>query len=164
MVCVWRSCLGRGSPTHFCIYFWRYRRSVPIGKKGGADMGQARMSQARTRDTDDLRSSNLAAWTLRSVEHTPSNFGRDPWPVRQGLVAAVKCSVRKTRNFCCPRAGCGTEKQKPEPCVGFNTTKADTCLFCVFRSHKCLPQGRVSVVIQNPFYVRTRYLAGTTWC
>ena len=35
--------------------------------------------------------SNLAARTLSLVEHTLSKFCRDPWPVRRGLVAAVKC-------------------------------------------------------------------------
>ena len=53
----------------------------------------------RSRDTDHLRPSKLAARTLHSVEHTPSKFGHDPWPVRRGLVAAVKCGARKARFF-----------------------------------------------------------------
>ena len=40
--------------------------------------------------------------------------------------------------FLCP--ACGTEQEKPEPCVGFNTTKGKTCFVSVFRSHNCRPQ------------------------
>ena len=53
---------------------------------------------------------------------TPSKVGHDACPVRRGLVASVKCCVRNARFFSC-RAGCGTEEEKPEPCVGFNNTK-----------------------------------------
>ena len=63
-------------------------------------MGEAPTSQARSRDTDHLRPSNLAARTLYLVEHTLSKFGGDPCPVRRGLAAAVKCHVRKTPFFC----------------------------------------------------------------
>ena len=58
-------------------------------------MGQAPTFQARTRDTDLLRPSNLAARTLSIVENTLSKFGGDPFPLRRGLAAAVKCYVRK---------------------------------------------------------------------
>ena len=78
------------------------------------ELGQPPKSQARPRDTDYLQPSNLAARTLRSVEHAPSKFGHDLCPVKLGLVAAVKCFVRKARFF----RRCGTEREKPEPCAG----------------------------------------------
>ena len=68
-------------------------------KKNDTEMGQAPTSQARPRDTDRLRPSNLTARTLSLVEHTISMFCCDPCPVGQGLVAAVKCYVRKARIF-----------------------------------------------------------------
>ena len=36
-------------------------------------------------------------------------------------------------------AGCGTEQEKPESFVGFNTTRGKPVLFSVFRSHNCRP-------------------------
>ena len=79
--------------------------------------------------TTYVRPSNLAARTLRSVEHTPSKFSHDPCPVRRGLVAAVKCCVRKARFFRCPgrlwnktreaRALCGFQHHKGEKKIVF---------------------------------------------
>ena len=54
-------------------------------------MGQAPTPQARPRDNDHLRPSNLAASTLSLAEHALSNFGGDPCPVRRGIAAAVQC-------------------------------------------------------------------------
>ena len=54
--------------------------------------------QARHRDKDHFRPSNLAARTLSVVEHTLSKFGDDPCPVRQGLVACAKSTF-----FSCSR-------------------------------------------------------------
>ena len=34
--------------------------------------------------------------------------------------------------FFAVRAGCGTEQEKPEPCVGFNTTRGKTCFVFLF--------------------------------
>ena len=69
------------------------------------------------------------ARSLRSVEHTPSEFVHDPFPVRQGFVAAVKCCVRKARFFRCPgrlwsttreaRALCALQHHKGEKQFGF---------------------------------------------
>ena len=64
-------------------------------------MGQAPMSQARPCDTYHLWPSNLAARTPRSVERTLSKFWRYPCPAKRGLVAAVKCCVRKAHVFMC---------------------------------------------------------------
>ena len=103
-----------------------------VSQKYGTELGQAPTSQARSRDTDHLRPSNLAARTLSLVEHTLSKFSGDPCPVRRGIVAAVKCCVRKARFFAV-QAGCGTEQEKPEPCVGFNVStpqRGKTVLFC----------------------------------
>ena len=89
-------------------------------KKVDTELGQPPMSQARPRDTDRLPHSKLAARTLRSVEHTPSKFGDDPWPVRRGLVAAVSVVCEKhvfsllwnrTREA---RALCGFQHHKGE--------------------------------------------------
>ena len=68
-------------------------------EKKNAEIGQAPTSQARPRDEDHLRPSNLAARTLSLVEHALSKFGGDPCPARRGLAAAVKCYVRKARFF-----------------------------------------------------------------
>ena len=73
--------------------------SCSVSRKHDTELGHAPTSQARPRDTGHLRPSKLAASTLRSVEHTPSKFGHDPCPVKRGLVATVKCCVRKARFF-----------------------------------------------------------------
>ena len=57
-------------------------------------MGHAPTSQAKPRDTANLRSthwadSQLVAYTLEDC--------RGPWRVRRGLVAGANCYVRKTR-------------------------------------------------------------------
>ena len=86
--------------THFCINVFAMQNTRPFSiRKIHAEMGQAPRSQARPQDTDDLRPSYLAARTLSLVEHTLSTFGGDPCPMRQGLVASVKCYVRKARSF-----------------------------------------------------------------
>ena len=72
-----------------------------VSQKNDTELGQAPTSQARPRDTDHLRPSNLAARTLSLVEHTLSKFGGDPCPARRGITAAVKCYVRKARFFLC---------------------------------------------------------------
>ena len=76
---------------------WPHFRS----EKKHPEIGQAPTSQARPRDADHLRPSNLAAKTLSLVEHTLSKFGGDPCSLRRGLAAAVKCYVRKARFFSC---------------------------------------------------------------
>ena len=76
------------------------RRSFPIRKKLCTNGSGSHAQSERPRDTDHLlRPSNLAARTLSLVEHTLSKFGGDPYPVRRGLVAAVKCYVRKKYVF-----------------------------------------------------------------
>ena len=55
----------------------------------------------RDLETAHLRPSNLAAKTLRLVEHTISKFGVDPCPGRPRLEAAAKCYVRKARFSLC---------------------------------------------------------------
>ena len=123
MVCVSRSRFGFGGLIKFCINFLRYRTGHFRSEKKHPEMGQAPTSQARPRDTDHLRPSNLAARTLSFVEHTLSKFGGDPCRLRRGLAAAVKCFVRKARSF---RFFC---TEKPEPCVWVSTPQRDN-LFC----------------------------------
>ena len=94
MACVSWSRLGRGSLTPFRIIFFRSEMNCSVSQKVYTEVGQAPTYQARSREADHLRP-NLAARTLRSVEHTPSKFGHDPCPVRRGFVAAVKCCERK---------------------------------------------------------------------
>ena len=130
MVCVSRSRLGRGGLTQFCINFLRYRTGGHFrSEKNYPQMGQAPTSQAKPRDTDHLRPSNLAAGTLSLVEHTLSKFGDDPCPVRRGLAAAVKCYVRKARFF---SLLLNRTKEARECCVGLNTTKGKTCFVSCF--------------------------------
>ena len=87
-------------PTHFCINVFAMQNTRPFSiRKMHAEMGQAPTSQARPQDADDLRPSYLAARTLGLAERTLSTFGGDPCSVRQGLVASVKCYVRKARSF-----------------------------------------------------------------
>ena len=62
-------------------------------------MGQTPTCQARPRDINPLRASNLASRTLSLVEHKLSKFGGDPCPVTRGLVATAMCYMRKAR-FC----------------------------------------------------------------
>ena len=77
-LCLEVSRFARGSLTHSCIVFsWSETTSCSVSQKVGTELGQDPTSQARDRDTDHLRPSNLAARTLRSVEHTPSMFGYD---------------------------------------------------------------------------------------
>ena len=84
-------------------FFFRSKMtSCSESQKVDTALGQTPASQARPRDTDHLRPSNLAARTLRSVEHKLSKFGHDPCPVRRGLVAAVKWFVRRDGSFRCP--------------------------------------------------------------
>ena len=74
------------------------RRPRTEQSKDDTELGQAPTSLGRPRDKDHLPRSNLAARTLSSVDNALSN-GCDLCPVRRGLVAAVKCYVRKTRLF-----------------------------------------------------------------
>ena len=66
---------------------WPHFRS----EKKHPEIGQAPTSQARPRDADHLRPSNLAGRTINIVEHTISKFGGDRCPVNRGFAPAVKC-------------------------------------------------------------------------
>ena len=74
------------------------RRSFPIGKKRyiNGSVSPVPRETSRRRPSMALK---LGREDLRSVDHTPSKFGHDPFPVRRGLVAAVKCCMRKSRFF-----------------------------------------------------------------
>ena len=54
---------------------------------------------------------------------------------------------RQRRSAMCEKhvffAAAETEREQPEPCVGFNTTKGKTVLFSVFRSHNCRLQRKL---------------------
>ena len=68
-------------------------------EKNDIERGQAPTSQARSRDTDHLRPSNLAArilswWSI----HSPK-IGHDPCSEWRGLVAAVKSDMREKHVF-----------------------------------------------------------------
>ena len=96
-----------------------------VSQKIDTELGQAPTSQARRRDTDHLRPSNLAARTLSLVGHTLSKFGGDPCPVRRALAAAVKCYVRKARFS---RCSC-EQNERSQSLVWVSTPKRDN-LFC----------------------------------
>ena len=103
-------------------------------------MGQAPTSQARTRDTYHLRPSHLVARTLTLGEHTISKLCRDACAVKRGLVAAVKCYVRKARFFLCRQRTEMTHHYYRRHCSrGFCTIKGNPASFSVFRSHNCRP-------------------------
>ena len=105
--------------------------SCSVSQKVDTELGQAPTSQARPRDTDHLRPSNLAARTLSLVEHTLSKFGGDPCPVRRGIAGSgeVLCEkitffrllLNRTREA---RALCGFQHHKGENlfCFLFSAT------------------------------------------
>ena len=138
MVCVLRSRLECGALTPFCINFLRYRTGGHFrSEKNDPEMGQAPTSQARPRDTDHLRPSNLEAGTLTLVERTLSNFGGDPCPVRRGLVAVVKCCKS---TFFLAHAVNRKDRSLPTALLaGFSTMKGNPVLFSVFQSHNSRP-------------------------
>ena len=137
--------LGTWGPDPFLYQFFaiQNRRSFPAGhsrsEKNDPEMGQVSTFRARLRDTDHLRASNLAARTLRFVEHTLSKFGDDPCPVRRRLAAAVKCYVRKARFFLCRQRTEMTQSLPTALLAGFSTMKGNPVLFSVFRSHNSRP-------------------------
>ena len=98
-----------------------------VSQKDDTEQGQAPTSQARPRDTDHLRPSNLAAMTLSLVEHTLYKFGDDWCPVRRGIAAAVKYYVRAQSTFSPlllnrtreARALCGFQNHKGVSCFVF---------------------------------------------
>ena len=141
MVCLEVSLGTWGSdPVMYQLLSIQNRRSLPIRNKH-PEMGQAPTSQARPRDTDHLRPSNLAARTLSLVEHTLSKFGRDPCPVRRRLVAAVKCYLRKKRFFSCTWASNRNDPSLPTALLaGFSTMKGNPVLFSVFWYDNYRPQ------------------------
>ena len=138
MVCVSRSRLGRGSLTQFCIILFRSEMTYSVSQNVDTEMAPAPTSQAKPRDTDHLRPSNLAARTLRSVEHAPSKFGYDPCLVRRGLVAAVTCCVRK--NIYSPSGQVLEQNKRSQSLVWVSTPQmGKTLSFSVFRCQNCRP-------------------------
>ena len=100
MVCFSRSRLGRGGLTHLCGNFLRYRTGGTSDRKSNENRnGSGSHVASETSRQTTYGPQNLAARTLSVEEHTLSKFCRDPCPVRCGLVAAVKCYVRKTHFF-----------------------------------------------------------------
>ena len=108
-------------------------------------LGQAPTSQARPRDTDHLRPSNLAARILSLVKHTLSKFGGDPCPVRRGLAAAVKCYVQKN-TFLSLLAVEQNERSQSRVWVSTQRGK----LFCFLFSDPMIVGLRVRVMINQP--------------
>ena len=112
----------------FLDNFFCSQMTCSVSQKVGAELGQAPTSQARPGDTDHLRPSNLAARTLRSVEHTPSKFGHDPCRVRRD--SSLQSSVACEKDFFALSGQAVEQSKKPEPCVGF-ITGGETCfVFC----------------------------------
>ena len=92
--------LGSWEPDPF-LYQLFFRWEMPscsASRKVGTEMGQPPTSQARLRDTDHLRPSNLAARTLRQWSiHSSFVMIRGLWG--EDSLAAMKCCVRKSRFF-----------------------------------------------------------------
>ena len=131
MVCVSRFRLGRGSLTHFWIIFFL------IGKDLLFSIAKTcyRTGSAPHAPSETSRHRPPTALKLGNEDSTLSEpctvkLGHDSCPVRRGLVAAVKCRVRTTRFFDV-QAGCGTEREKPGPCVGLHH-KEETLLCFLF--------------------------------
>ena len=137
MVCVSRSRMRRGSLTHFCTYTPEYIlssrniTSCSVSQKVDTELCQAPTSQAKSRDQTTHGPHTWGGEDSTLSVHRPPKFGHDPCPVRRGLVAAIKRCAREARFFRSPgrlwNRTRGAEKGKPEPCVGFNTTKGETC-------------------------------------
>ena len=131
-------------------------------------MGQAPTSQATPRDTAHLRPSNLAARTLSLVEHTLSKFCRDPCPVRRGLVAAMKCCVRKARFFL---PSLGREQKYPittdDTAGGFQYDEGKSCCFLfsdsIFVGLTTVRNEKTSTGYRCPTKAHTRYTLIYTW-
>ena len=130
MVCASRSCLGR-EPDPFLDHFFLIGNVLnSVSQRVDTELGQAPTSHARPRETDHLRTSNLAARTLSLVEHTLSKFGGDPCPLRRGIAAAVKCYVRKARFS---RFFLLNRTREARALCGFQHHKRDN-LFCILFS------------------------------
>ena len=102
--------------------------SCSVSQEIDTKLGQVPTSQARPRDADHVRPSNLAARTLRPVEHTPSKFGHDPSPVRRGLVASVKCLCATSTFF--SLSGPAVEQNKRSQSLVWVSTPQRGNLFC----------------------------------
>ena len=63
------------------------------------------------------------------MEHTLSEFGDGPRPVRRGLVTALKCSVRNARFFLCRQRTEMTHHYTDGTARGFRCDERKSCLF-----------------------------------
>ena len=139
MFCVSRSRLGRGGQTQFCVNFLRYRTGSQFrsGKKSSRN-GSGSDVPSKTSRHRPPTASKRGSKDPTLVEHTSSKFGHDPWPVRRGLVAAVKWCVRKARFF-----AVGEQNERSQSLVWVSTPqRGKPVLFSVFRSHICSPYFR----------------------
>lgn len=85
----------------------------------------------RCRETSNLINRRRRCVVLSVVRvHTLSGVWSDPCSTRRALVAGGLLCCVDEHVLLLLRAGLGTEITKPEPCLGFSTTKAN--LFCSF--------------------------------
>ena len=133
--------------------------SCSVSQKVDTELCQARTSQARPRDTDHLRPSNLAERTLSLVEHTRSKFGGEPCPVRRGIMAGVKCCVLKTRFFGCPGRLWNRTREARALC-GFQHRTGEN-LFCFLFSDPIIGGLRRSIISGEKQKQNNYGLAGT---
>ena len=91
-------------------------------------MGQARTSQARSRDIDHRQLSNLTDGSALSGAYTLQVWSRS---VACGARARGGGEVLCEKHVIfAARAGFGTKKKRSEPCVGSNITKVKTVFVC----------------------------------
>ena len=125
-------------PVMYQLFAIQNRTSFPI-RKNDPEMGDAPTSQARPRDTDQLQPSNLAGRSLSLVEHTLSNFGGDPYPVRRTRGSGEVLRAKIT--FFLVSAAIRNDPSLPTALLaGVSTTKGNFVLFSVFRSHNNPPE------------------------
>ena len=62
-------------------------------------------------------------------------------PCEAGIGGGSQVLCAKSMFLFAVRAGCGTEQEKPEPCVGFNTTKGKSCFCFLFSDPISVGQG-----------------------
>ena len=104
MVCAWGSRLRHGGLTQFRIIFLRYRTTGPEvifdQKKSSRNGSGSHVPSETSRHRPPTALKTLQRGNHSSVDHTLFKFSRDLCPVRRGIAAAVRCSVRKARFSC----------------------------------------------------------------
>ena len=136
--------MGREGLIHFRINFCDTEQEVISDRKYISIRKWGRLPRPK-RDLETRTTYGPQTWQRglsASVEHTLSKFCRDPWPVRRGLVAAVKCYVRKTHFFLC--------SQRTEMTHHYITTDGTAHGFLYDEGKSCMFSVSVRTLKGNP--------------